>query len=238
MASSISIVIPARNEEQHLGACLAALDRSVGEIPISVQKIVVLNRCTDRTEEIARAAGCEIVREDAKNLAIIRNAGARAATGEILVTVDADSQVSPHLISAVCKALQNEAVVGGGVLILPERWSLGILVTGLYLLPIALWYGISGGLFFCRREDFHAIGGFDERLVSVEDIDFARRLKAHGRKSNRRFITLLRAHIKTSCRKFDRFGDWYFAVRPHLMWKLLQGRHQQSANEVWYDFEH
>ena len=109
-------------------------------------------------------------------------------------------------------------------------------MTGVYLFPIAIWYGISGGLFFCRKKDFWEIGGFDESLASVEDIDFARRLKAHARQSNRKFKNLFRANIKTSCRKFDRFGDWYFVLRPWLIWELLKGRNQEQANRIWYDF--
>lgn len=199
--------------------------------------IVVLNRCTDGTERIARDAGCRVIVEDAKNLSAIRNAGARIAQGQIILTVDADSLVSENMLEAVDHSLAKGNVVGGGVLIVPERYSLGILITALYLLPIALRYGISAGLFFCRREDFNAIGGFDERLVSVEDIDFARRLKTHGKLTGRRFVTLFRASITTSCRKFDRFGDWYFVFRPHLVWSLLKGRNQSQADKVWYDFE-
>ncbi|MBN8549435.1 MAG: glycosyltransferase [Deltaproteobacteria bacterium] len=232
-----SIVIPARNEEASITACLGAIEAAGKEHPCSLEIIVVLNRCTDRTEEIARAAGCRIVVENAKNLAVIRNAGVRQAHGEVIITVDADSRVSKNMLKAIDASLALPSVVGGGVLIVPERWSLGIAITGLYLLPIALRYGISAGLFFCRRTDFDAIGGFDERLVSVEDIDFARRLKAHGRKEGRRFVTLLRASITTSCRKFDRLGDWYFVFRPHLVWTLLKGRNQSEADKIWYEFE-
>lgn len=233
----ISVVIPARNEEAYLPRCLNALREAGRRGPFELQIIVVLNRCTDDTEAIARQAGCDIVQEDAKNLARIRNAGAKIARGDIIVTVDADSRVSINIFEKIHQALSNPSVVGGGVLILPERWSLGIFVTALYLVPLVLWHGISGGVFFCRKVDFDAIGGFDESLLSVEDIDFARRLKAHGRSSSRRFVNLLRANIVTSCRKFDRFGDWYFALRPHLIWKLLKGRYKQEADKVWYNFE-
>lgn len=236
-APQFSIVIPARNEELSIGSCLESLAAAQRFFPCSLEIIVVLNRCTDSTEQIARDAGCRIVVEDAKNLSVIRNAGARVAQGEIVVTVDADSRVSKNMLEDIARSMRRSDIVGGGVLIAPERYSLGILITALYLLPIALRYGISAGLFFCRRADFEAIGGFDESLVSVEDIDFARRLKKHGRQSGRRFTTLLRARIVTSCRKFDRLGDWYFVLRPHLVWTLLKGRNQSEANKIWYEFE-
>jgi glycosyltransferase involved in cell wall biosynthesis len=47
----------------------------------------------DRTEEIAVSLGCRMVREDARNLSRIRNAGVSAATGEMIVTIDADSVI-------------------------------------------------------------------------------------------------------------------------------------------------
>ena len=56
--------------------------------------------------------------------------------------------------------------------------------------------------------DFEAIGGFNEDWVSVEDLDFAKRLSLTA-EAKERFKTITRAHIVTSCRKFDTFGDWY-----------------------------
>ena len=153
-----SVIIPARNEQDLIGRCISAVEQAAGLR--SIEKIVVLNRCSDRTEEIARAHGCIIVNEDAKNLSRIRNAGARVARGEFIVTVDADSQVSANMFEQIERCMASGRYVGGGVLILPERYSLGIIITALYLLPLALWLGVSGGLFFCRAEDFRAIGGF------------------------------------------------------------------------------
>lgn len=235
---SISVIIPARNEETLLPRCLASIEQAKERLGKPIEVVVVLNRCTDRTEEIARAHQAQIATEDRKNLSAIRNTGARAARAPVVITIDADSVISPQTFVLVLRALERPRIVGGGTVILPERWSLGIALTGLYLLPIALWYGISGGLFFCRTNDFWAVGGFDEALSSAEDIDFARRLKAHGKQSGRRFSTLWGAPIRTSCRKFDRFGDWYFALRPWLIWSLLKGRNQAAADKVWYDFEH
>ncbi len=234
---SLSIVIPARNEEKYLPACLDAIDAACIAIENRPEIIVVLNRCTDGTEEIARTRECIIVRDDEKNLSHIRNTGIRAAKGEWIVTIDADSRMSKSMLADIASALSQRTIIGGGVLILPERWSLGILLTGLCLVPIVIRYGISGGLFFFRKSDFEDISGFNEDLVSVEDIDFARRLKQHGRRNKRRFVTLYRSHILTSCRKFDRLGDWYFLKRPLLFMSLLKGRNQAAADDYWYEFE-
>lgn len=238
LVPQFSIVIPARDEEELLPGCLNSIVQSLARTQCTAEIIVVLNRCSDRTEEIARQAGCRIARDDRKNLAHIRNSGAEAARGEWLVTIDADSRMSLGMLSRISRELSRKEVVGGGVWIVPERLSLGILVSGLILLPLVIRYRIFGGLFFCRRADFAAIGGFDPELSSVEDIDFARRLKAHGAKSGQKFRLLLREYIITSCRKFDRFGDWYFVLRPWLLLRLLKGKSQADADRIWYDFEH
>ncbi len=233
----ISVIIPARNEEQHLPRCLESLRLAASRLDRPIEVIVVLNRCTDRTDEIARSFGCRIQRDDSKNLSRIRNAGAALATGEIIVTVDADSTVSANMLKAVVGALSNVGVVGGGVLILPERISLGILITGLFLLPLLLRRRVSAGLFYCERGDFEAIGGFDERLVSIEDIDFAERLKAHGARTGRRFKTLFHAYVRTSCRKFDIFGDWYLLRNRAFLRSITCGTNETAANAYWYDVE-
>ena len=197
----------------------------------------MLNRCTDGTERIARAAGCRIQHDDSKNLSRIRNAGAALANGDIVVTVDADSTVSPNMFNAIVRALSHGDVVGGGVLIRTERLSLGILITGLVLLPLLLRRGVSAGLFYCKRSDFEEIRGFDERLVSVEDIDFAERLKAHGIRTGRRFKTLFNAYVRTSCRKFDLFGDWYLLRNPSFRRSITSGSNEVAANAYWYDVQ-
>lgn len=233
-----SVVIPARDEEARIGACLRSIETAARPYPGEVETVVVVNRCRDRTEEIARDLGARVVREDARNLSAIRNAGARAAHGDILITLDADSVMSPRMLTEVDRALETGRYVGGGVPIHPERMSLGIFLTGLVLYLILLPHGISGGAFWSRREDFKAIGGFDEGWITAEDVDFARRLKAHGRRQGKRYRTLWRTPIRTSCRKFDTFGDWFFVRNLRLLRKALRGKDDGLGNRFFYDFPH
>ena len=175
--------------------------------------------------------------EDSKNLSKIRNAGIRATTGEVLITVDADSMVSSNIFQEIEKVLHKRSIVGGVVIIIPERWSVGIALTGIILLPFIICERLSGGLFFARREDVLVIGGFNEDLVSAEDIDFARRLKKYGSQSRRKFVTLWKSPLTTSCRKFDTFGDWFFLKNPFMVIELLRGKNQRYSNKVWYDYD-
>jgi glycosyltransferase involved in cell wall biosynthesis len=233
----ISVIIPARDEESFIGGCLESIQTAASNFTGEVEIIVALNRCTDKTEEIGRRYGAAIVSEDSKNLARIRNRAARAATGDVIVTIDADSRMTPNMLHEIGRHLATGKCIGGGVTILPERVSLGILASVLLMLPYAIVFRISGGLFWCLRKDFEAIGGFNEGLISLEDVDFAKRLKAHGKRQGKRFKTLIRAQIVTSCRKFDRFGDWYLITNPRFVRRLISGRDQQAADTYYYDVE-
>ena len=231
----ISLVVPAHNESAFLASCLAAATRAAERVECRLEIVVVLNRCTDDTGEIARRHNCVIVREDAKNLSLIRNAGVAAASGDSIVTCDADSRMHPDSLREIRSRLATGKVVGGGALVLPERWSPGIVASALALAPYLAFAGVSFGLFWFLKKDFEEIGGFDPRLVSVEDVDFARRLKAHGRKSGRKWGTLVRAPLVTSCRKFDQFGDWYIFRNPSFVRRVFRGDDRRAADHFWYD---
>jgi GT2 family glycosyltransferase len=92
-------------------------------------------------------------------------------------------------------------------------------------------------MFWFYRETFDAIGGFDEGLVSVEDIDFGLRLRAFGRTRGQSYGTIRRNGITTSCRKFDQFGDWYLFQNPRLVKEIFTGTNRRAADLFYYDVE-
>ena len=105
----------------------------------------------------------------------------------------------------------------------------------LSIAPYVIKRGVSAGMFWFLRKSFDEIGGFDESLVSLEDLDFARRLKAYGKSKGQRYGTIRRNGIITSCRKFDRFGDWYLFKNPRLVRELFTGSNQRAADYFYYD---
>lgn len=231
----ISVIIPAHNEEEFLPGGLEAVRFAAEICPCEVETIVVLNRCTDQTEEIARDAGAIIAREDAKNLAKIRNAGFDATTGEIIVTVDADSRLHPHFLRVVVDKLDTGRFVGGGAILMPDRWSLGIIASGLMLLPYLAKHRLSYGAFWTTRDAFEAIGGFNPDFVTIEDVDFARRLHEYGLKKNQKWGTVWSAPLTTSCRKFDQYGDWHLVRDRIFLKRAFAGTDREIADEYWYD---
>ncbi len=230
-------MIPARNEQEPLPKCLDKLKAAAECAEIQLEIIVVLNRCTDNTEVIARERGCQVITSHEKNLSLIRNAGVNAAQADYVITIDADSVASQNFFIEIKKIFATNKYIGGGVWIIPERWSLGIMLSFLGLFPFFLYWRIACGAFYFHKEDFKKIGGFNPEYFSAEDVDFARRLKTHGKNSSKKFKMFPRAYITTSCRKFDRLGDWYFIKNLVPLLRLLKAGHSQAADKIWYDFE-
>ena len=236
-----SIIIPAHDEEKYIGTCLDSITAAEKPPGSQIEVIVVLNRCTDGTEAIARDWGASVVADDSRCLSRIRNAGAAVASGDVIVTIDADSWMSANMLCEIAEALESRRYVGGGVRIVMERNSPGI-AASLALVNVGLLLtGLSGGLYWCLRKDFEAVGGFNENLTIAEDLDFARRLKRHGRRRGLKLTTLRKAHITTSCRKFDRFGDWFIfkllLFSPKQLSDGVRGKDDTFAGRYFYDFK-
>ncbi|OPA73528.1 glycosyl transferase family 2 [Paenibacillus selenitireducens] len=232
-----SILIPAHNEEHYIPKCLQSIATAALPFPNQVEVIVILNRCTDRTEEIARSFGCITLKNDSKNLSKIRNAGAQIANGEYLVTIDADSQMTDLMLVEIDRHLSLGTYIGGGVAGKFERVSLGIIVSAILLIvPLLIKYGaVSVGIFWCRKIDFDAIGGFNERMLMAEDADFAHRLKKWGKQQHKKYGTIKKAQMITSCRKFDKYGDWGVVKKPSIIWAYLKGTDRTYADETYYE---
>lgn len=239
-----SIVIPAHNEEKYIGGCLEAVlkARDFAKIPEEqVQIIVVCNRCTDNTEKIAREMGAEICVNDDKCIAAVRNAGAAKARGKILVTIDADSKMSETSLVEIYRLLRSGEYIGGGTISMFDRWSLGIAVCAMYVGAKAAPFMIKHkaplmcGMFWCLKRSFDKIGGFDETLVSLEDMDFAVRLKKLGEKRGKKYGVLKKSKIITSSRKFDEFGDWYLIKNRKLTKAIFTGKDREAADKFYYD---
>ena len=207
-----SLVIPAYNEERLLGRLLDSVDvaRAAFGPGEAIEVIVADNMSTDRTAQIAAERGCRVVTARKRVIAAVRNAGACAARGQILAFVDADTQVHPRTFVAIDRALATGRVVAGATGARLERWSLGIALTYLTIVPIAWLTGMDTGVVFCRREDFETVGGYDETRLVAEDVVFLLALKRLGRQRRQRLARVTSAKVIASLRKFDEFGDWHF----------------------------
>src|SRR6266498_5974095 len=98
----ISFIVPAHNEEFELSSTLAAIQAASSNAAQPYEIIVVDDASTDATPEIAAQVGAKVVPINRRQIAAARNAGARAAQGEYLFFVDADTRINrAHVVEAI-----------------------------------------------------------------------------------------------------------------------------------------
>ena len=105
------------------------------------------------------------------------------------------------------------------------------------ILPLVWLTNIDTGLVFCRREDFEAVGGYDESLRIAEDVAFLWALKRLGRRRGQKLVRLRANKAIGSLRKFDEYGDWhYVTMLPRCLWLFLSGHGALNAwiDRYWY----
>jgi glycosyltransferase involved in cell wall biosynthesis len=208
-----SVVVSALDEQADLGHSLRAIARAARGIRTDAEVVVVVLDDAAPLARFAASTGAKLVTVRRSNIAAARNAGAAVATGQILVTIDADRAMSPIAFAEIERFLATGCYVGGGAIQNADRHSLAIDVAMAMSKLTTYLNGLGGGMYWCRREDFDAIGGFDERVTTVDDLDFARRLRDHGLRTGRKFVNLRRAPVTTSCRPGAAGGFSYALTR-------------------------
>lgn len=194
MSQKISIIIPVLNEAKILEQTLCQLQSELG----SHELIIVDGGSTDGSVHIAAKYGKVVtsVRGRAKQL----NAGAAAASGDILTFLHADIWLEPGALAAVETALTSGYVGGGfrqkidGKNILYRAIEIAGNIRGKYL---KVFYGDSG--IFLTRTDFEKIGGFPE-IPILEEMEFSKNLCELGK------TTLVIPHIHISARRWETKG--------------------------------
>jgi len=197
----ISFVVPAFNEEVMIGATVRALGTSARALNRPFEVIVVDDASTDATAAVAGAEGASVVSVNLHKISAVRNAGARAAKGELLVFVDADTLVPEASLRGMLDALASGAVAGGARVRFDDHgigaWARTLGEVGCWML---FHLGFAGGCFlFARRTAFDAAGGFDERYFASEEIHMKLALAKLGR------FAMVPAAVITSGRKLRLF---------------------------------
>ena len=196
-----SVVVSALDERADLDRSMRAIARAAQAIHTDTEVIVVVGARDSAHARLAATMGADVVTIDGSGIAVARNAGARRATGQIIVTINADRVMSPVAFAEIERLLATGCYIGGGATQQSEQHSLAIDVA-MVLSKLATYLnGLGGGMYWCRRDDFDAIGGFDERVTTIDDLDFARRLRDYGLRTGRKFVNLRQAPVTTSCRQ-------------------------------------
>ena len=179
--SSISVIIPVRNDARRLGACLRSIN---GHHRAVVEVVVADNGSTDDSPRVARASGARVLIIPEVTVGELRNRAAREAAGDLLAFVDADHVLAPAALDAAAETLAEPCVGAAGALYLPPpegTWvqrTYGALRGQTVGRQETTWLG-SGNL-IVRREAFLSVNGFDTTLEACEDVDLCQRLVRAG----------------------------------------------------------
>jgi glycosyltransferase involved in cell wall biosynthesis len=230
----LSVIIPAFNEELYLPPSLQSLQRAAAECGCNVELIVVDNASTDRTAEIARASGAQVIHEPVHNVARVRNSGAAAARGDVLVFVDADTIVPPGFLESVHQAMTDPQCLGGSADIVHLVQSR---VLRVYLRAWR-WIGsrlgmAQGAAQFCRASAFRVLKGYDEAQFMGEDVDFYWRLRKLSAKTRGHVRFLGDVKVVPSPRRFDTAPVWRTLIWTNPVF-ILAFRKSRSAWAQWY----
>jgi rSAM/selenodomain-associated transferase 2 len=205
-ASSVSVVMPALNEERRIQASLDSVARAR-----AAEVIVVDGGSEDRTVEIARAAGARVI-SCRPGRALQANAGAAAASGRILLFVHADTLLPWGYDDAARHAMADPRNVAGAFRLRLEADGapFRLIETNINARSRVLStpYGDQG--LFVRADTFGVLGGFKPMAV-MEDFEMVHRLRRLGR------ICVLNTPATTSARRWQQLGPLRVTVINQVM---------------------
>ncbi len=226
----ISLVIPAYNEAEYIGASIeSVLQNAAGKFK---EIIVVDNASTDATAEVAaRFPGVRVLHEGRKGLTRARQTGFEATTAPLVAYMDGDSTLPVDWFSKAetLVAAYPHAVSWSGPVYYydaPTRaWNFTLGIGWWLTAPLMyriIGYMVLGGNFIVRRSAIDAIGGFDPNVSFYgEDMTLAKRLHTKGK-------TVFRMDFYglTSARRFVKEG--YIKTNMHYVmnyvWPVVFGR--------------
>jgi rSAM/selenodomain-associated transferase 2 len=204
----ISIVIPTLNEAPNLERMLPVL---VARFP-GAEVILVDGGSTDATAAIAARSPQVHFISSPRGRARQMNAGERAARGDVLLFLHADTILPDGALAAVEAATRDPGVVAGRFDVRFDNPGRVFRMIAWFMNERSRLSGIATGdqaIFVCR-EPFEALGGYPD-MPLMEDVELCRRLKRRGH------VAALRLSVTTSARKWEREG----VVRTILlMWTI------------------
>jgi glycosyltransferase involved in cell wall biosynthesis len=226
---ALSFIIPAHNEAEYVARTIAAAQRAARDLTLPYEVIVVDDSSSDDTAAIAARHEARVVPVAYRQIAAARNAGARVATGDLFVFVDADTEINVQVLRAVVDAVGTGAVGGGSHFRFDGRvpvYGQCMQVFADIVYPLARL--ASGCFLFCTRQAFEAVGGFDETRYAAEEAIMSRALRRHGR------FVVVRPAVTTSGRKLRAYrGREMLAMAARLVRARNMGQHREGL-DVWY----
>jgi glycosyltransferase involved in cell wall biosynthesis len=233
---TVSIIIPAKNEERMIGRCLASLAK-LDFARERFEVILVDNGSTDKTIEIAESfqdrLNLRVLQKTGVRISGLRNLGAQEARGTIVAFLDADCLARSDWLERILElAPANGVGVVGAHYLLPDDSS---------------WVGrtwhryqeaeksgevshVPAGDLIMRREEFLRLGGFDETIQTNEDYELCERVRKAGM-TVQAYPQIGVVHLGTaqSLRVFFRKQAWHGTHVVKVFMRNVSGSHNRKA---------
>ncbi len=206
-ATSASVIIPVLNGANTIANTLWALVSQAGG-PAQTEIIVVDNGSTDNTREVVSQFDVRLLDETTRGPSAARNRGLHAATGDVILYTDADTLPTRRWLAELMAAFDDPGTIiaGGRVLGYPPKTT-----AERFMATYGIWEpenNIFRPVFpfvpslnlAVRRNAALAIGGWDEDMLTGEDVDFSYRILEQfaGRISYRPQAILFHQHRQTA----------------------------------------
>ena len=237
----LSVVVPAYNAADTVGACLVALQRQTYDGPYEV--IVVDDGSTDETAALARAAGATVITTPRGRPAAARNSGARAARGAIVCFTDADCAPLPGWLVELTAPLADPTIVATKGTYATRQPSLVARFVQLEyedkydrLRTQATIDFIDTYSCAYRRDVLLLNGGFDERFHYLEDQELSFRLAARGYRMVFREAAVVEhrhsATLRDYLRKKATIGFWKALVVRRFPGQAVRDSHTPQVMKL------
>lgn len=225
---NLSVILPTLNEEERIRRLLQELKSQKG---LLLEIIVADGGSWDQTAYMAREQGVMVVRTDAGRGRQM-NAGARAATMEILLFLHADSSFEgPYFLQSALKEYEQRRQRQRGIL--GGHFRLQFHCESGTCSPVYSFLEAKSGInrrdtfngdqgLLISRQDFFEVGGFQEDLPFLEDKYMGRLILARGE------MFTLQGKLITSARRFEREGFW----QRYVLMAIIMGAFAASADDL------
>jgi len=230
----LSIIIPAYNEEKYLPRLL----KSISSQPLAVtfEVIVADAHSTDSTKMIAKAFGTKVITARQGLPAYARNAGARAASGEILLFLDADVVLPKEFLRKALTEFSKKKLDSAGCYFRPDNNKIfdRIIIEGVAnawcFAFQKIWPQTIGCCIFIKKKLHEKIRGFDETITFGEDAAYIK----ESAKAGGKFGILTGLKIPFSMRRMERDGRLRLALKSGAL--ILQRIGGEIRRDVNYKF--
>ncbi len=208
----LSVIVPAYNEASYIHEMLISLEKQTFR---DFEIIVKDGESSDRTVDMAKKHADTIASSKDISVSDARNQGAKYASGNILVFVDADTVLPPNMLQRISDLMRNGNIVGGSCRKIPG--SRNVLDRMIYeFVNISTFFsrylhigGAHGNCMFIREDIFKKIGGFNPRIQIAEEQELVRKAMKYGK-----FVFFLDQCVIEHPRRIQKWGR----LKLHTTW--------------------